>query len=96
VTTQLQEINIIIIIIIIIIIVTVKATNMTFQQKYSRTILIRTLGIRIDNYTYKIGSSRKFVENSAKLTYFEITGVRINNSTALWLLELQTRRGRKV
>jgi len=38
----------------------------------------------------------KFVENSTKLIYHEITGYRIKYSTVLWLLELEIRRGRKV
>ena len=47
-------------------------------------------------YPDQLGRSDKFVENSTILTCLEITGYRIKYSTALWLLELQTRRGRKV
>ena len=47
-------------------------------------------------YPDRLGSSGKFVENSTKLTYLEITSYRINHSTVLWLLELRIRRGRKV
>ena len=38
----------------------------------------------------------KFVEILQKLTCLEITGYQIKYSTVLWLLEFQTRRGRKV
>jgi hypothetical protein len=48
------------------------------------------------NYTDRLGPSGKFVENSTKLTYLEITCYRIMHSTVLWLLELQIRHGRKV
>jgi hypothetical protein len=64
--------------------------------KYSRTVLIRTLVIRIANYPNRLGPSDKFVENSTKPTFLEITGCRIKYSTVLWLIELQIRRGRKV
>jgi hypothetical protein len=63
---------------------------------YSRNPLIRLLVIRIASYLDRIGTSRKFVENSTKLTYLEITGYRVKYSAVLWLLELQFRRGRKV
>ena len=65
-------------------------------HKYSRTPLIRTLFFRISNYPDRLGPSVKFVENSTKLTCLEITGYRIKYSTALWLVELQIRRDRKV
>jgi len=66
-------------------------------KHYSRTPIIRTLVIRIANYTDWLGSSRKFVENSkTKLTCLEITGYRIKYSTVSWLLELQIRRSLKV
>ena len=38
----------------------------------------------------------KFVENSTKLSYLEITLYRIKYSTVLWLIELQIKRIRKV
>ena len=63
---------------------------------YSRTRLIRTLVIRTANYPDRLGPPGKFVYNSTKLTFLEITGYRIKYSTVLWLLELQIRRGRKV
>jgi hypothetical protein len=47
-------------------------------------------------YPDQLGPSRKFVENSTKLTCPEITGYRIKYSTVLWPIELQIRRGRKV
>ena len=47
-------------------------------------------------YPDRLGPSGKFVENSTKLTYLEITGYWIKYSAVLWLLELQIRRGRKV
>ena len=47
-------------------------------------------------YPDRLGPSGKFVENSTKLTCLEITGYRIKYSTVLWLLELQSMRGRKV
>jgi hypothetical protein len=48
------------------------------------------------NYQDRLGPAGKFVENSTKLTYLEITVYRINYRTVLWLLELQIRRDRKV
>jgi len=63
---------------------------------YSRTPLIRKLIIRTANYPDRLGSSGKFVESSTKPTGLEITGYRIKYSTALWLIELQIRRGRQV
>jgi len=68
----------------------------TYIYIYSRTPLIRTPVIRTANYPGRLGPSGKFVENSTKLTFLEITGYRIKYSTVLWLLELQIRRGRKV
>jgi hypothetical protein len=47
-------------------------------------------------YPDRLGPSVKFVENSTKLTCHEITGYPIKYSTALWPLELQMRRGRKL
>ena len=46
--------------------------------------------------TFQINTWGEFVENSTKLTCLEITGYAIKYSTALWLPELQIRRGRKV
>jgi hypothetical protein len=66
------------------------------QTQYSRTPLIRKLVIRNANNLYQLGPSGKFIENSTKLTCFEITGYQIKFSTVLWLLELQISRGRKV
>ena len=60
-----------------------------------RLRVIRTLVIRIANYPNQLGCPGKFVENSTKRTYLEITGYRIKYSTVLWLLEQQIRRGRK-
>ena len=48
---------------------------------YSRTPLIRKLVIRIANCPDRLGPSDKFVENSTKLTCFEITGYRIKYSS---------------
>ena len=48
------------------------------------------------DYPHQLGPSGKFVDNSTKLTFLEITGYRIKYITVLWLLELQIRRGRKV
>jgi hypothetical protein len=47
------------------------------EFKYSKTPLIRTLGIRITNYPDLFGSSGKFVRNFTKLTRLEITGYQI-------------------
>jgi hypothetical protein len=58
---------------------------------YSRTPLIRNA-----DYPDRLSPSRKFVENSTKLTCLEIIGYRIKYSTVLRLLELQIGRGRKV
>ena len=69
---------------------------MSYKNKYSRTPLIRKVVIRNSNYPDRLGPSGKFVENSTKLTCLDITGYRIKYSTALWLVELQIRRGRKV
>ena len=63
---------------------------------YRRAPHIRPLVIRIANYLDRLGPSRKFVENSTKLTRLEIIGYQIKYSTVLWLLELQIKRGRKV
>jgi len=62
----------------------------------NRIPLIRTLVIWNSNYPDRLGPSGKFVENSTKLTFLEITGYRIKYSPLLWLLEFPTRRGRKV
>jgi hypothetical protein len=43
----------------------------------------------------RFGPSGKFVENSTKLTFLEITGYRIKCSVAVWHLEFQIRRGQK-
>ena len=63
---------------------------------YSRTLIIRTLVIRIANYPVRLGHSGKLVEESTELTCLEITGYRIKYSTVLWSVELQIRRGGKV
>jgi hypothetical protein len=63
---------------------------------YSKTPLNWTLVIRNSIYPDRLGPSAKFVENYTKLTCLEITGYRIKNSTVLWLLELQIKRGRMV
>ena len=47
-------------------------------------------------YPDRLGPSRKYVENSTKLTCLDITGYRMKYSTMLWLLEFQIRSGRKV
>ena len=47
-------------------------------------------------YPDPFGPSGKSVENPTKLTCLEITGYQIKYSTALWLVELQIRRARKV
>ena len=63
---------------------------------HGRIQIIRTLVIRITHHLDRLGPSGKFVENSRKLTYLEITGYRIKYRTLLRLLELQIRHGRKV
>ena len=60
-----------------------------------RTPLIRKIVIQIAIYPDRIVPSGKSVENSTKLTCLEIIGYRIKYSTALWLLGVQIRRGRK-
>ena len=67
-----------------------------FVKKYSRTLFIRTLVIRIANYPDQFGPSVKSVENSTQLTCPETTGYRIKYSAALWFTELQSKRGRKI
>jgi hypothetical protein len=62
----------------------------------SRTPLIRTLVIPIADYPDRLRHSRKFVENSTKVTCLEISGYRVKYSTVLWLLKLQIRRSLKV
>ena len=47
-------------------------------------------------YPDRLCSSGKFVDNSPKLTCFNIVGYLITYSTALWPLELQIRLGRNV
>ena len=47
-------------------------------------------------YPDRLSPSSKYVENSTKLTCLELIGYRIQYSTVSWLLELQTRRVRKV
>jgi len=47
-------------------------------------------------YLDQLGPCGKFVKNSTKLTCLEIGGYRIMYNTVLYLLELQTRSGRKV
>jgi hypothetical protein len=47
-------------------------------------------------YPDRLGTSEKFVENSTKLTFREITFHQIKYSTVFWLLELQIKGGRKV
>ena len=64
--------------------------------KYSRTPFIRKLIIRIADYPDRLGPSGKFDENSTKITCLEFTGYRIKYSTMLRLIEVQTRRVRKV
>jgi hypothetical protein len=45
--------------------------------EYGRTLLIRTLVIRISNYTDRFRPLGKFVENFIKIPGLEITGYRI-------------------
>jgi hypothetical protein len=47
-------------------------------------------------YPDRLDPTGKFVENSTKLICLEITGHRIKYNTELWLLERQSRSGRKV
>ena len=54
------------------------------------------LVFRIVNYPDRLGLSGEFVENSTKLTYFEITSYWIKYSIVLWLLELQISCSRNV
>ena len=55
----------------------------------------RTTFIRIANYPDRPDPSGKFVENSTKQNFLEITGYRFKYSTVLWLLEFHIWRGRK-
>ena len=66
------------------------------SQQGRKTLFIWTLVIRIVNHPDLLSPSGKFVENSTKPTWLEITSYWIKYSTVLWLLELQIRRGRKV
>ena len=66
------------------------------NNEYSRTPLILTMDIRINNYPDRFGLSNKFVENSTQLFCLAITGNWIKYSTVSGLLELHGRRGRKV
>ena len=65
-------------------------SNFVYVTQYSRTPPMRKLVIRTANYPDRLGPSSNFVENSTKLTCPEITSYRIQYSTALWLLELQS------
>ena len=47
-------------------------------------------------YSDRLDPSVKFVKNSTKRACLDVTGYRIKYSTALWFLELQIRRDRKV
>ena len=49
--------------------------------------------MRNPNYPDGLDRSVKFVENSRKLTCFEIAGYRNKYSILLWLLELQIMSG---
>jgi hypothetical protein len=53
------------------------------------------LVIKIANYPDWLGLLGKFVDNSTKQTWLEITCYHINYSKVLWLTELQIRRGQK-
>jgi hypothetical protein len=57
------------------------------EGDYSRTKLLPTLVIRIANYPDRLGPSIKFIENSTKLIFLEITGYWIKYSVLLWLLK---------
>jgi hypothetical protein len=62
------------------------------ERNCGRTLLVRKLVTRIANYSDRFGPSSKFIKNSTKLIYLEITGYRIKYSIVLWLLEFQIRR----
>jgi hypothetical protein len=50
---------------------------------YRRTPHIRPLDIRIANYPDRLGPSRKYVDNSTKLTCLEITGYQIKYGSVM-------------
>ena len=56
--------------------------------------LMRMQVIQIANYPVRLGPSGKFVENSTKLTYLEISGYWIKYSTVLWLLLCERKSSR--
>jgi hypothetical protein len=68
------------------------------KNDFSRTPLIRTLIIRIANYSDRLGLSGKFASNSTKRNWKlpVIGSSKVQYSTLLWLIELQIRRGRNV
>jgi len=53
------------------------------------------LVIKIIKYLDWLGLLGKFVDNSIKLTWLEITCYQIKYSKVLWLIELQIRHGQK-
>jgi hypothetical protein len=57
------------------------------KKIYSRTLIIRSLVIRITNCPDRLDPTGKFVKHSTKLTCLEIAGYWIKYSTVLWLLE---------
>ena len=57
------------------------------MQPHNKKIIQQNSTHPNDGYPDRLGPSRKFVENSTKLTCLEITGYRIKYSTVLWLLE---------
>jgi hypothetical protein len=54
----------------------------SYKGMYSKTPIIRKLVTQIANYLDRLGLSGNFVENSTKLICLEITGYRIEYSTA--------------
>ena len=63
---------------------------------YSRTLLVRTLVVRIASCPIGVGTTGKFFVNSTKITCLQITGYRIQFSAVAWLLELYTWRCRNI
>jgi hypothetical protein len=51
--------------------------------QYSRTPLVRMLVIQIANYPDWLVPSGKFVENSKKVKFLDITGYRIKHSSVI-------------
>jgi hypothetical protein len=68
----------------------------SLRLQYSRNLLIQAFVNRITNYPDQLDPSGKLIDNSTKLTCLEHSDYRIEYSTVLWLIELQTGRVRRV